>query len=118
MMDSFAESRIPKWLRLTLAVVVGMAAAYVFMRYIAYGREVGRLITRPGRERDIAIAQHRGTIALLSGVVLQFGVAAALFTCMKREYGHAGRILRAVLVSLVVTLACGFVIFYGLRALA
>jgi hypothetical protein len=117
-MDSFAGARIPKWLRLTLAVVVGMGAAYAFMRYFAYGREIGHLIGRPGREHDIAIAQHRGSIALLSGVLLQFGVAGALFGYMEGEDRYnAGRILRAVLVSLVVTWACGVVIFYGLRAL-
>jgi hypothetical protein len=109
-------TRFPKWLPLTLAVVFGLGAAFAFIVYVANGMVVGDLIGLPGREHVIAVARHRSSIGLLSCALLQFGVAGALFSYIDRENGYVGRVLWAVLVSLVVTSACGVAIVLGLRA--
>jgi hypothetical protein len=83
----------PKWLRLTLAVVGGLGAAFGFIVYVANGMVVGALIGLPGREHDIAVAQHQGLISLLSCVLFQFCAGGALFSYMDRESDRAARIL-------------------------
>jgi hypothetical protein len=109
--------RFPKWLRLALAVLFGIGAAFAFIVYLANGMVGGDLVGLPGRELDIAIAQHRSSIGLLFFVLLQFGVAGALFSYMAGENGRSpGRVFWAVLVSLAVTLACGVAVSLGLRA--
>ena len=116
--DRFAGwARIPKWLRLTLAIVGGIGAAFALIVYLANGIVVGDLIGVHGRDHDIAIAQRDASIGLLSGVLLQLGVVGALFSYMEGEGGYkAGRIVRAMLASVAVTGACGVIIFLGLRA--
>ncbi len=115
-MEQVDLMRIPKWLLLTLAAVGGLGAAFALMAYVANGMVVGDLIGLPGRERDIAVAQHRGSVGLLSCVLLQFGVAGAFFSCMDRENGYINRLFWSVLVSLAVTLACAVAIVLVLKA--
>ncbi len=86
------SARIPTWLLLALVVVGGFGAAFTLMVYVANGMVVGDLIGLRGREHDIAIAQHRGRVGLLSCVLLQFGVAGALFSYVDRENGYINRI--------------------------
>jgi len=108
--------RFPKWLWLTLAIVTGFGAAFGYMVYIANGVVVGDLWGLPGREQRIAVAQHQARIGLLSCVLLQFGVAGALFSYMDRESYRLARIVWAFVISLAVTTACGFAILLYMRA--
>jgi hypothetical protein len=107
--------RIPKWLWFALALVAGVGAALAFIVYVANGIVAGDLIGVAGREHDIAIAQHRSRVGLLSCIVLQFGVAGALFGVLDREDDHAAPIVWAVLGSFVVTLVCGIALSFTLR---
>ena len=116
-MDQANSVRFPKWLLLILTVLGGSGAAFCFIVYVANGMVIGDLIGLFGREHDIAVAQHRSSFALLSCVLLQFGVAGAVFSCMDRDNGRVWRILGAPTVSLVVTVACGAAMVFGFRAL-
>ena len=109
--------RIWRWPFVGLAIVGGLGAAFGFIVYVANGIVAGSIIGLTGREHDIAIAQHRSVIGLLSGVLLQFGVAGALLSSMRREGDLSARILMAVLGSCVVTIVCGLAIALSLRAL-
>ena len=109
------QTRFPKWLRLTLAVLAGLGAAFGCMMYIANGVVVGDLWGLPGREHSIAIAQHQARIGLLSCVILQFGVAGAVFSFMDWESYRVARIVWAVVISFVVTLVCGIAILLCMR---
>ena len=80
------------------------------MIYIANGVVVGDLWGLPGREHSIAVAQHQARIGLLSCVVLQFGVAGAIFSFMDRESDRVARVVWAVVISFAVTLMCGIAI--------
>ena len=115
-MEQADQIRFPKWLLVTLGVVGGLGAAFAFMVYVANGMVVGDLIGLPGREPEIEVAQHRSGIGLLSCVLLQFGVAGALFSYMDRENGYVYRVLWAMFVSLAVTLACGVALMLALKA--
>jgi len=110
--------RISRWLLLCLGIVGGFGAAFGFIVYVANGMVVGDLIGLTGHAHDITVAQHRSSIGLLAGVLLQCSAAGALFGYMKREDGYsAGRILSAVLTSCVVTTLCGLAILLSIRAL-
>jgi hypothetical protein len=109
--------RIPKWLWFALALFAGVGAALAFIVYVANGIVAGDLLGVAGREHDIAIAQHRSRVGLLSCIVLQFGVAGGLFGVLDREDDHAAPIVWAVLGSFVVTLVCGIALSFTLRIL-
>ena len=110
--------RISRWLFVGLAIVGGLGAAFGFIIYAANGMVAGDLIGLTGREHNIALAQHRSVIGLLSGVLLQFGVAGTLFSSMERKDGyHVGNFFMAVLGACAVTTVCGFAIMLGMRAL-
>jgi hypothetical protein len=85
------------------------------MVYIANGVVVGDLWGLPGREHHIAVAQQQARIGLLSCVLLQFGVAGAIFSFMDRESYRVARIVWAVVISLAVTLVCGIAILVCMR---
>ena len=107
--------RIPQWVWFALALFAGVGAALAFIVYMANGMVAGDLIGVAGREHDIASAQHRSLVGLLSCIVLQFGVAGGLFGAFDREDDHAAPIVRAVLGSFVVTLVCGIALPFTLR---
>ena len=110
--------RISRWQFVGLAIIGGIGAAFGFIVYAANGKVAGDLIGIAGREHDIAIAQHRSIIGLLSGVLLQFGLAGAMFSSMEREKGYdVGKVFMAVLGSCVVTTVFGFAILLGMRVL-
>ena len=110
------QIRFPKWLWLTLAIVGGLGAAFALTAYVGNEMVAGGLIGLPGREHDISVAQHRASIGLLSCVLLQFGVAGALFSYTDRENGYVGRFFVALLGSLALSVLCGFAIVLGLKA--
>ena len=109
--------RISRWLFVGLAIVAASGAAFAFIVYAANGIVAGSIIGLTGREHDIAIAQHRSVMGLLSGVLLQFGVAGALLSSMRREDDLSVRILMAVLGSCAVTIVCGLAIMLSFRTL-
>ena len=110
--------RISRWLFVGLAIVGGLGAAFGFIVYAANGMVTGDLVGLTGREHDIAIAQHRSVLGLISGVLIQFGVAAGLFNSMEREDGlGVPNVFKAVLGSCVVTTVCGVAIMLSMRAL-
>lgn len=107
--------RVPKWLLFALALVAGLGAAYAFLLYAGWGIFIGDVIGQVGREHEIAMAQRESSVALLFGIVLQFGVAGALFGVLDREDDHGVPIVWAVLGSLVMTFVCGNVLLRALR---
>jgi hypothetical protein len=110
--------RISRWLFVVLAIVAGLGAAFGFIVYAANGMVAGDLIGLTGREHDVAFVQHRSVIGLLSGILLQFGMAGALFSSMEREDDFGVRnFFMAVLGSCVVTLVCGVAIMLSMRVL-
>ncbi len=110
--------RISRWLFVGLTIVGGLGAAFGFIVYAANGMVAGDLIGLTGREHDMSIAQHRSAFGLLSGVLLQFGVAGALLSFMKREDDFGvGNLFVAVFGSYVVTIVCGVAIMLSMRAL-
>lgn len=102
---------------MALAVICGFGAAFAFIAYVANGMVAGDLIGLPGREHDIAVAQHRSSLGLLSCIFLQLITAAALFSYLDREDGdRVGYIIGAAFASLVLSLACAIALFLAARA--
>ena len=85
------------------------------MIYVANGVVVGDLWGLPGREPSIAVAQHKTIIGLLTCVILQFGVAGAMFSFMDGESYRVARVVWAVVISFVVSLLCGIAILLCMR---
>jgi hypothetical protein len=115
-MEQAGRIRFPKWLRLTVAIVGGLGAALACMVYVANGIVAGSIIGLPGREHDIAVAQHQSQLGLLSCVLLQIWVAGALFSYMDQERYQVARIVWAVVLSFVLTGACGVALLCVIRA--
>jgi hypothetical protein len=110
--------RVSRWLFVVLAIVSGLGAAFGFIVYAANGMVAGDLVGLIGRDHDIALAQHRSVIGLLSGVLLQFGVAGALLSSMERDDDFSVRkFFMAVLGSCAVTTVCGVAIMLTMRVL-
>jgi hypothetical protein len=118
-----SRPRIATWIVACLAVAFSTAAALAYLFYVANGIVVGAIIGLPGRETDVAVAQHHATVWLVVCAVFQFGVVIALFSLL-RFGAEADRLVRlasrgivATLLSFVTTFVVGLAIFETLNLL-
>ena len=90
---------------------------------MANGIVSGALIGLPGREMDVAVAQHHAIVWLVVCAVFQFGVVIALFSLLRfgaeadRLVRLASRGLVATFLSCVTTFVVGVVMFETLNLL-
>ena len=61
-----STSRI--WISGALALLLSIACAFCYFGYMGQGIAAGALIGLPGREGDVAIAQHRATFRLMASL--------------------------------------------------
>jgi hypothetical protein len=118
-----STSRI--WISGALALLLSIACAFCYFGYMGQGIAAGALIGLPGRERDVAIAQHRATFWLMASL---FCFTASIVTGTVAFpfpfYPDASRLSRLVarfvlasILSLAVTVFIGFVAFSIITAL-
>ena len=99
------------------------APALAYLAYLANGIAAGAIIGLPGREVDVAVAQHHAVVWLVACVVLQSGVVIALFSLLRfgaeadRLVRFASRGIVATFLSFVTTLVVGVIIFEMLNLL-
>jgi hypothetical protein len=74
--------RIPEWLRLAFVAVCSIGVAFASMAYVSNSIVVGALIGLPGRESDIAHAQHFATSWIVAAVFAQLGVILSVFSLL------------------------------------
>ena len=106
-----------------MAGVFATVAALAYLAYLANGIAAGAIIGLPGREVDIAVAQHHAIVWLVLCAVFQFGVVIALFSLLRfgaeadRFVRFASRGVVATLLSFVTTFVVGVAIFETLNLL-
>jgi glucan phosphoethanolaminetransferase (alkaline phosphatase superfamily) len=118
-----SRPHIATWIVACLAGAFSTVAALAYLFYMANGIVVGAIIGLPGRETDVALAQHYASVWLVVCAVFQFGVAIALFSLL-RIGAEADRLVRlvsrgvvATFLSFVATLVVGEIIFEMLNLL-
>ena len=115
--------RIATWIVASLAGILATVAALAYLAYIANGIAAGAIIGLPGREVDVAVAQHHAIVWLVTCAVFQFGVVIALFSLLRfgaeadRLVRFASRGVVATLLSFVTTFVVGVAIFETLNLL-
>jgi hypothetical protein len=88
---------------------------------MANGIVVGDLIGLPGREQQIALAQHRASMGFAASAIFEMGAALAVFSLLKIGSDSdplprfVARGMTAVLSSLAATLLLGSMIFLVFR---
>jgi hypothetical protein len=104
-----------------MALTCATCSALSYMFYMANGIVTGDLIGLPGREQQIALAQHRASLWLGASVMFEVGAALAVFSLLKIGSDsdplprYIGRGMIAVLTSLAITLLLGTLIVQVLR---
>ena len=115
--------RIATWIVACLSGAFSAAAALAYLGYMANGIAAGAIIGLPGREMDVAVAQHHAVVWLVMCAVFQLGVVIALFPLLRfgaeadRLVRFASRGLVATFLSFVTTLVVGVIIFEMLNLL-
>jgi hypothetical protein len=108
------------WVRVTTAACLSAASAFAYLAYLAnltQGIIVGALLDLPGREQEVAIAQHRATYWFMASLFCQTGsmvIIALLLPFASDESPSVRfivRIVLAVVFSLLLTLLIGVVTF-------
>ena len=105
------------WVRVTAAACLSAASAFTYLAYLTQGIIVGALLDLPGREQEVAIAQHRATYWFMASLFCQTGsvvIIALLLPFASDESPSVRfivRIVLAVVFSLLLTLLIGVVTF-------
>jgi hypothetical protein len=111
------------WVLGAVAVLFSIASAYSFFIYVTQAFVAGDLLGLPGRESDVAIAQHRATCWLMASL---FSLVCSIVptTLLLPFFAHASRLARFVgrfvlasVISLVLTVLIGNVAFSVITAL-
>jgi len=121
MTNQVRSHRLPRWPLWVMALTCASCAALSYMFRMANGIIVGALIGLPGREQQIALAQHRASLWLAASVMFEVGAALALFPLLKIGSDsdplprYVARGVTAALSSLAMTVLLGTLIFHVLR---
>jgi hypothetical protein len=111
------RTRLPASVLGTIAVVLSIASAFSYFNQFAQGFVVGDLLGLPGREGDVALAQHRATdwliacIVCLAGSIMATALALPFFADASRLGRLIARFVVASICSLALTLLIGVVVF-------
>ena len=89
------QTSVHAWVLGTVAVVLSFASAFSYFGHIGQGLVVGDLLGLPGREGDVALAQHRATYWLIASLVFLTGSTVAT-TLALPFYADASRLARLV----------------------
>ena len=114
------KSPIATWIVTCLAGACSAAAA---LAYLGNDVAAGAIIGLPGREVDVAVAQHHALVWLVMCAVFQFGGVIVLFSLLRfgaeadRLVRFASRGVVATCLSFVTTLVVGVAIFETLNLL-
>ena len=118
-----SRPHVARWIVACLAGTFSTVAALAYLFYMANGIAAGAIIGLPGRETDVAVAQHHATVWLVVSAMFQFAVVIALFSLLRfgaeadRLVRLASRGLVATLLSFVTTFVVGLAIFETLNLL-
>ena len=97
-----------KWIGWIVATILAAAAAYAYFASMSHGMAAGAWIGLPGRESDIAFAQRMAMKWFYLSLLLQAGVALAIFSVLRfgQEASIAVRIGSRAIVAAALSLAC------------
>jgi hypothetical protein len=116
-----ATSRI--WILGSIAALFSIACAFSYFFYMGQGILVGALLGLPGREGDVAVAQHRAAYWFLTSLFCLIG-SALTATAALPLYANASRVSRLVarfivasILSVVFSVLIGIVAFSVITAL-
>jgi len=118
-----SKPHVERWMVACLASTFSTVAALAYLFYMANGIAAGAIVGLPGRETDVAVAQHHAIVWLVVSAVFQFAVVIALFSLLRfgaeadRLVRLASRGLVATLLSFVTTFVVGLAIFETLNLL-
>lgn len=124
-MDTGIKRRTtPKvWVLGTIAVVLSVASAFSYFGFFAQGFVVGDLLGLPGREGDVALAQHRATywliacLACLTGSIIVTALALPFFADASLLARLTARFVIASICSVALTVSIGAAAFTIITAL-
>ena len=111
------RSRLRLWILGAIVTLLSMASAFCYFGHIGQEIVVGALLGLPGRDADVAIAQHRATYWLmaslfcLTGSILTGAVAMPFYSDASRPSRFIARFVLASIFSLVLTVFIGAVAF-------
>jgi hypothetical protein len=113
-MDRLIKRRI--WIAAAIATPLSIASAFSYFAYMAQEIVVGALLGLPGRESDVAIAQHRAWQSLLASVCfLTVSIVTTTFTLP--FYEDASRISRTTARFVMASILClGITVLIGVVA--
>jgi hypothetical protein len=117
------ERRSSRWMIACLAGAFSFVAALAYLAYMGNGIAAGAIIGLPGREGDVAVAQHHAVVWLGISALFQFGVVIALFLLLRfgqeadRLVRFASRGAVAALLSFPTTFIVGMIMFETLNLL-
>ncbi len=104
-------------------MLLSIASALSYFGYIAQGIVVGALLGLPGRELNVALAQHRATywlvasLCCLTGSMVTATLALPFYPDATRPSRFIARFVLASMLSLALTLFIGVVAFSVIAAL-
>jgi hypothetical protein len=111
------------WVLGTIAVVLSLASAFSYFCYFPQGFIVGDLLGLPGREGDVALAQHRATywliacLACLTGSTIATTLALPFFADASRLARLTARFVLASICSAALTVFISMAAFTIITAL-
>jgi hypothetical protein len=115
--------RLPRLARWFLAVTFSIFSSMAYFAYMSNGVVAGALIGLPGREGEIAVAQHNATYWYAAFWAFQLGLVISMFSLLRFGSDAASfpryllRGLAAVLLAFPVTIFVGNTIFLALKLL-
>jgi hypothetical protein len=111
------------WIPAVIAVLLSIASALSYFGYIGQGIVVGALLGLPGRESDVALAQHQATywllasLCCLTGSTLTATLALPFYPDASRPSRFIARFVLASMLSLALTVFIVVVAFSIIAAL-
>ncbi len=118
-MDRIIKRRI--WIATAIAMPLSIASAFSYVAYMAQGIVVGALLGVPGRESDVAFAQHLagkwllGSVCFLTAAIFTITVALPFYADANRIPRTVARLVIASALCFGATVGIGFAAFSIIR---
>lgn len=109
------------WISAAIATPLSIASALSFLFYVGLGIVVGDLLGLPGRESEVAVAQHWranwlfGSFCLLAGAVFALTFALPFYADASRIPRTIARFAIASILCLGATVLIGYTAFSIIR---
>jgi hypothetical protein len=111
------------WIPGSIAVLLSIACAFSYIAYMGQGIIAGALLGLPGRQGDVAFAQHRAAYWFLASLFCLIASAATgtialpFYSDASRRSRLIERFILASIFSVIFTVLVGIVAFSAMTAL-